>query len=72
GKLDDKLMGMLNIPEGGDLLAMSNEPFLNAFARAIGENTLNQYRMIEVAGMMPIDAGYLRQSLRMGMTTHHY
>lgn len=44
GKLDDKLMGMLNIPEGGDLLAMSNEPFLNAFARAIGENTLNQYK----------------------------
>lgn len=44
GKLDDKLMGMLNIPEGGDLLAMSNEPFLSAFARAIGENTLNQYK----------------------------
>ncbi len=44
GKLDDKLMGMLNIPDGGDLLAMSNEPFLSAFARAIGENTLNQYK----------------------------
>ena len=44
GKLDDRLMGLLNIPEGGDLLALSNEPFLNAFARAIGENSLNQYK----------------------------
>ena len=44
GRLDDRLLGMLNIPEGGDLLAASNEPFLNAFARAIGDNSLNQYK----------------------------
>lgn len=44
GRLDDRLLGMLNIPEGGNLLALSNEPFLNAFARAIGENSLNQYK----------------------------
>ena len=42
--LDEGLMGLLNIPEGGDLLAASNEGFLSAFAHKLGVNSLNSYK----------------------------
>ena len=42
--LDNGMMDLLNIPEGGDLLAASNERFLSAFATKLGSNSLNNYK----------------------------
>ena len=42
--LDNGLMDLLNIPEGGDLLAASNERFLSSFATKLGVNSLNIYK----------------------------
>ena len=43
GKLTTDMLNMLNIPEGGDVLAAQNHRFLQAFLRAIGENQSNSY-----------------------------
>lgn len=42
--LDNGMMDLLNIPEGGDLLAASNERFLSSFATKLGVNSLNSYK----------------------------
>lgn len=43
GKLTDDMLDLLNIPEGGDVLASQNNRFLQAFLSAIGENQSNSY-----------------------------
>ncbi|WP_442865929.1 methyltransferase [Aeromonas sp. QDB02] len=43
GKLTTQMLNMLNIPDGGDVLAAQNHRFLQAFLRAIGENQSNSY-----------------------------
>ncbi|HDT6079365.1 TPA: methyltransferase, partial [Aeromonas veronii bv. veronii] len=43
GKLTTQMLNMLNIPDGGDVLAAQNHHFLQAFLRAIGENQSNSY-----------------------------
>ncbi|MEH8253415.1 LPD38 domain-containing protein [Aeromonas veronii] len=43
GKLTDDMLDMLNIPEGGDVLASQNHRFLQTFLSAIGENQSNSY-----------------------------
>ncbi|WEE27748.1 LPD38 domain-containing protein [Aeromonas hydrophila] len=43
GKLTDDMLDLLNIPEGGDVLASQNNRFLQAFLFAIGENQSNSY-----------------------------
>lgn len=43
GKLTDDMLDLLNIPEGGDVLASQNNRFLQAFLSAIGENHSNSY-----------------------------
>ncbi|WP_421700812.1 LPD38 domain-containing protein [Aeromonas hydrophila] len=43
GKLTDDMLDLLNIPDGGDVLASQNNRFLQAFLSAIGENQSNSY-----------------------------
>ncbi|MFQ2371101.1 LPD38 domain-containing protein [Aeromonas caviae] len=43
GKLTDDMLDLLNIPEGGDVLASQNNRFLQAFLSAIGKNQSNSY-----------------------------